>query len=129
MKSRRKNILWYFPVMLAAFTVLGPWPAVSDSLKGAAEMLLDQRSRSDSQFKTAGSTPAKVTTSKHKSAKSDVFSSASVWAPNRKITCPLGKTVRISIVFLLTMNGQVQARSPCSSPVRSALNFLVYRFF
>ncbi|MGZ8171942.1 MULTISPECIES: hypothetical protein [Methylobacter] len=64
MMPKRKSVIQQIIVLLTVYATLCAWPAVSGSLKGAAEKLVDERLQADSLFKTAGSTPPTLTASK-----------------------------------------------------------------
>ncbi len=64
MKPKRQSVIQLVLVLLVVLATLCSWPAVSGSLKGAAEKLIDQRLQTDNMFKTAGSTPPTLTASK-----------------------------------------------------------------
>ena len=81
MMPKRKSVIQQVIVLLAVFATFYSWPAVSDSLKGAAEKLIDERLQTDSLSKTAESTPPTLKTIKPGSFNTDIFSSASVWTP------------------------------------------------
>jgi hypothetical protein len=66
MKPKRQSVIQYV-LVLAVLATLCSWPAVSGSLKGSAEKLIDQRLQTDNMFKTAGSTPPTLTASKTQS--------------------------------------------------------------
>lgn len=83
MMPKRKNVIQQVIVLLAVLATLCSWPAVSGSLKGPAEKLLEERLQTESLFKTAGSTPPTLTTSKPFFSNVDMFSSASVWTPKK----------------------------------------------
>lgn len=81
MKPKRHSVIQQVIVLLAVLATFCSWPAVSGSLKGSSEKLIDQRLQTDSLFSTAGSTPSTQTASKPVSSKGDTYSSASVWSP------------------------------------------------
>lgn len=83
MTPKIKNVIHLVIMLLAVLATIFSWPAVSDSLKGAAERLLDERLQTDSLFKTAESTTPPLTASKLGSFNADIFSLASVWTPKK----------------------------------------------
>lgn len=64
MMPKRKNVIQQVIVLLAVFATFCSWPAVSGSLKGTAEKLIDERLQTESLFKTAESTPPLINTPK-----------------------------------------------------------------
>ncbi len=80
MMSTRKSVIQQVIVLLAVLATFCSWPAVSGSLKGSAEKLIDQRLQTDSLFSTAGFTPSTQTASKPISSKGGTYSSATVWS-------------------------------------------------
>jgi uncharacterized protein YecT (DUF1311 family) len=63
MKRNRKNVILAFQSLVVVFMTFA-WPALSDSLKGIAESLVEQQVQSDNQFKTTGSTPTQIKANK-----------------------------------------------------------------
>ena len=80
MMPKRKSVIQQVIVLLVVLATFFSWPAVSGSLKGSAEKLIDQRLQTHSPFSTAGSTPSTQTASKPISSKGGTYSSASVWS-------------------------------------------------
>lgn len=80
-EAKKTSVIQQVIGLLAVLATLCSWQALSGSLKGPAEKLLDERLQTDSLFKTAGSTPPTLTASKPAFSKSNTFSSASVWTP------------------------------------------------
>ena len=83
MTSKKQAIIMQALMLFWVFAAFCSWPAVSGSLTGTAEKLIDERLQTDSLFKTAGSTPPTLTASKPASSNVDMFSSASVWTSKR----------------------------------------------
>ena len=63
MMPKRKSVIQQV-IVLAVLAVLCSWPAVSGSLTGSAEKLINERLQTESLFKTAESTPPTLTASK-----------------------------------------------------------------